>query len=69
MAAAVALARPGGAAAVQTISDAIMRRIGVTTVCLRDWFPATRGNRPQPAGGDLSLLTAPKFIADQLTNA
>lgn len=52
-------------AAAQGIPAPIMRRIGVTTVCLRDWFPATRGTRPQPAGGDLTLLTAPKFIADQ----
>lgn len=66
--AAIALTQQLRAAAPsQAIPEAIMRRIGVTTVCFRDWFPSTRtGGRPQPPGGDLTLLDAPKFIADRV---
>jgi sugar phosphate isomerase/epimerase len=49
-------------------SAAILKRIGITTVCFRDRFAATRGKNegPVPAGQELTLLTAPKFIADTL---
>jgi sugar phosphate isomerase/epimerase len=54
-------------AAEAPIPPAVLRRIGITTVCFRERFPATRSkNMPAPAGGDLTLLAAPKFIADQL---
>jgi sugar phosphate isomerase/epimerase len=54
-------------AAETPIPPAILRRIGITTVCLRERFPATRSkNRPAPPEGDLTLLAAPKLIADQL---
>jgi len=54
-------------ATVQAIPPAILSRIGITTVCFRERFPATRSRgAAAPAGGDLTLLTAPKFIADQL---
>ena len=46
---------------------AVLDRIGITTVCFRERFPATRTKgAPAPPGGDLTLLTAPKMIADQL---
>ena len=49
------------------IPAGVLSRIGITTVCLRERFPATRTkNKPAPPGGDLTLLAAPKFIADQL---
>jgi Xylose isomerase-like TIM barrel len=49
------------------IPDAVLNRIGITTVCFRDRFPATRSKgAAAPAGGDLTLLTAPNFIADEL---
>jgi sugar phosphate isomerase/epimerase len=46
----------------------ILKRIGITTVCFRDRFAATRGKNegPVPPGQELTLLTAPKFIADAL---
>ena len=51
----------------QAIPHAVLNRIGITTVCFRERFPATRTKgAAAPAGGDLTLLTAPKFIADQL---
>ena len=54
-------------AAVQAIPAAALSRIGITTVCFRERFPATRTKgAAAPPGGDLTLLTAPKFIADQL---
>jgi sugar phosphate isomerase/epimerase len=55
-------------AAGQTVSPGVLRRIGITTVCFRDRFAATRGKNegPVPAGQELTLLTAPKFIADAL---
>ena len=49
------------------IPPGILSRIGITTVCFRERFPATRTkNKPAPAGGDLKMIDAPKFIADQL---
>jgi sugar phosphate isomerase/epimerase len=55
-------------AAGQTVAPAVLRRIGITTVCFRDQFASTRGKNggPIPAGQELTLLTAPKFIADTL---
>jgi len=54
--------------AAQTASPAVLRRIGITTVCFRERFAATRTKAagPVPAGEELTLLTAPKFIADTL---
>jgi sugar phosphate isomerase/epimerase len=59
---------PGAAlGAAQAIPAAALNRIGITTVCFRERFPATRSKgAAAPAGGDLTLLSAPKFIADQL---
>jgi sugar phosphate isomerase/epimerase len=55
-------------AAAQTVPPGVLRRIGITTVCFRDRFAATRDKNagPVPAGQELTLLTAPKFIADSL---
>jgi sugar phosphate isomerase/epimerase len=54
-------------AAAQSIPAAALNRIGITTVCFRERFPATRSRgAAAPPEGDLTLLTAPKFIADQL---
>jgi sugar phosphate isomerase/epimerase len=52
----------------QAIPAAVLRRIGITTVCFRDRFVSTRGKTagPVPAGQELTLLTAPRFIADTL---
>jgi sugar phosphate isomerase/epimerase len=51
----------------QPLPAAVLNRIGITTVCFRERFPATRTKgAPAPADGELSLLTAPKMIADQL---
>lgn len=49
------------------IPPRILERIGITTVCFRDRFVETRtkGAGPFPEG-DLTLLTAPKFIVDRL---
>jgi len=54
-------------AAVQNIPPGVLSRIGITTVCFRERFAKSRsrGAAPPP-GGDLTLLTAPKFIADNL---
>ena len=54
--------------AAQSIPAPVLRRIGITTVCFRDRFPSTRDKKaePLPAGQELTLLTAPKFIADAL---
>jgi sugar phosphate isomerase/epimerase len=54
-------------AAMQNIPPGVLSRLGITTVCFRERFAKTRsrGAAP-PAGGDLTLLTAPKFIADNL---
>jgi sugar phosphate isomerase/epimerase len=53
---------------VQPIPDAVLRRIGITTVCFRDRFTQTRGKNATPLAPDqeLTLLTAPKFIAESL---
>jgi sugar phosphate isomerase/epimerase len=64
-----ALGRAASArAAAQSIPASVLRRIGITTVCFRDRFTSTRGKtaEPLPAGQELTLLTAPKFIADAL---
>ena len=55
-------------AAGQSIPAGVLRRIGITTVCFRDRFAATRGKSatPLPPAEELTLLTAPKFIADTL---
>jgi len=51
----------------QTLTPAVLKRLGITTVCFRERFPATRSKgAAAPPGGDLTLLTAPKFIADEL---
>ena len=52
----------------QKPSAGVLRRIGITTVCFRDRFTQTREKNagPVPAGQELTLLTAPKFIADTL---
>jgi L-ribulose-5-phosphate 3-epimerase len=49
-------------------SPAVLRRIGITTVCFRERFTQTRDKKAAPlaAGEALTLLTAPKFIADAL---
>ncbi|MGH9161679.1 MAG: sugar phosphate isomerase/epimerase family protein [Vicinamibacteraceae bacterium] len=49
-------------------SEAVLKRIGITTVCFRDRFSTTRDRKagPIPAGQELTLLSAPKFIADTL---
>src|SRR5215207_2094750 len=66
------LARAGALGAVapqaQTIPAGILRRIGITTVCFRDRFTQTRekNDGPIPAGQELTLLTAPRFVADTL---
>ena len=54
--------------AAQTVPAGVMRRIGITTVCLRERFTQTRDKKSGalPAGEELTLLTAPKFIADTL---
>lgn len=57
----------GAEAAVQSIPAAVLNRIAITTVCFRERFAKTRSRgAAAPAGGDLTLLTAPKFIADNL---
>ena len=63
-----ALSASGPQAAGQTASPGVLRRIGITTVCFRDRFAATRGKNEGavPAGQELTLLTAPKFIAETL---
>jgi sugar phosphate isomerase/epimerase len=49
------------------IPPAVLKRIGITTVCFRERFKETRTKgAPPPPEGDLTLLAAPKFIADQL---
>jgi sugar phosphate isomerase/epimerase len=57
-----------GVLAAQTIPASVLRRIGITTVCFRDRFQSTRDKKAEPlaAGQELTLLTAPKFIADTL---
>jgi sugar phosphate isomerase/epimerase len=55
-------------AAAQAVPAGVLRRIGITTVCFRDRFGSTRDKKAGavPAGEELTLLTAPKFIADAL---
>jgi hypothetical protein len=53
--------------AAPSIPAPVLERLGITTVCFRERFPATRTKgAAAPPEGDLTLLTAPKFIADQL---
>ena len=54
--------------AAQTVPAGVLRRIGITTVCFRERFASTRDKKagPVPAGEELTLLTAPKFIAEAL---
>jgi len=51
----------------QGIPPAVLRRIGITTVCFRENFPASlKLYGVKGKGGDMTLLTAPKFLADNL---
>jgi sugar phosphate isomerase/epimerase len=52
----------GGA---QSIPPAVLRRIGITTVCFRNRFSQT-APKGEADKADLTLLAAPKFIADSL---
>ncbi len=57
----------GAEAAAQAASPGVMKRIGITTVCFRSMFPKSLGlPGVQGNGGNLTLLEAPKFIADNL---
>jgi sugar phosphate isomerase/epimerase len=55
-------------AAAQPVPAAVRRRIGITTVCFRERFTQTRGKAAGPLAPDqeLTLLTAPKFVAETL---
>ena len=55
-------------AAAKPVPAAVLRRIGITTVCFRERFTQTRekGAAPLAPGQELTLLTAPKFIAETL---
>src|SRR5687767_1610791 len=55
-------------AAAKPVPEAVLRRIGITTVCFRERFTQTRekGAAPLAPGQELTLLTAPKFIAETL---
>src|SRR4051794_20075405 len=55
-------------AAAQPAAGAALRRIGITTVCFREQFTQTRtkGAAPLAPAEELTLLTAPKFLADTL---
>lgn len=55
-------------ASTQSVPEAVLRRIGITTVCFRERFTQTRGKGAAALAPDqeLTLLTAPKFIADTL---
>src|SRR3954447_19971346 len=52
-------------AGAQAIPPAVLQRIGITTVCFRNRFKQT-APKDAAAKADLTLLTAPKFIADSL---
>ncbi len=53
--------------AAQAIAPGVLKRIGITTVCFRSMFPKSMGlPGVQGAGGNLTLLEAPKFIADNV---
>ena len=62
------LAPSARALAWQSVPPGVLKRIGITTVCFRDRFAQTRGKNagPIPAGQELTLLSAPKFIAETL---
>ena len=55
-------------AAAKPVPAAVLRRIGITTVCFRERFTQTRekGAAPLAPDQELTLLTAPKFIAETL---
>jgi sugar phosphate isomerase/epimerase len=67
-AAAPSLAGAARLSAAQPAAGAALRRIGITTVCFREQFTQTRtkGAAPLAPAEELTLLTAPKFIADTL---
>ena len=52
-------------AGVPSIPPAVLQRIGITTVCFRNRFRQT-APKDAAAKADLTLLAAPKFIADSL---
>ena len=56
------------AAAQAPVPEGVRRRIGITTVCFREQFAQTRTKSAAPLAKDqeLTLLTAPKFLADTL---
>jgi sugar phosphate isomerase/epimerase len=55
------------AAGLQAIPANILNRIGITTVCLRGMFPKSMNLPGVPGpGGSMTLLQAPKFIADNI---
>jgi sugar phosphate isomerase/epimerase len=61
------LRSPWAEAAIQGVPPAILKRIGITTVCYRESFPASlKLYGVKGPGGTMNLLTAPKFIADNL---
>jgi sugar phosphate isomerase/epimerase len=55
-------------AAAPKVPAAVLRRIGITTVCFRERFAQTRekGSAPLAPDQELTLLTAPKFMAETL---
>jgi len=54
-------------ATAQTPPANVMSRIGITTVCFRSMFPKSMGLPGVTGpGGTMTLLDAPKFIADNL---
>ena len=52
-------------AAAPSIPPAVLQRIGITTVCFRNRFRQT-APKDAAAKADLTLLAAPRFIADSL---
>src|SRR5579872_1091999 len=44
----------------------LMERISISTVTFREQFKATRTSGSKSAAPEISLLTAPQYIADQL---
>ena len=52
-------------ASAPSIPPAVLQRIGITTVCFRNRFRQT-APKDAAAKADLTLLAAPKFIADSL---
>jgi sugar phosphate isomerase/epimerase len=60
-------AQARGQAPLAGVPPAVMKRIGITTVCLRERFPKKLGlPGVKGPGGTLTLMDAPKFIADNL---